>query len=462
MARTAMVCFGWLRRSPMARKIGDSSLRVGQLVIVMGILLGLQSTVSIGIVRPFHGSAPNWPFVPIRGSAILPPPFLEGGPCLPPVRTWCPRRMKSPAIAIAILLLTLSGCGTSKWTDTGRSATEQLLITDAMDRAVSELDLRALAGKTCYIDSAPLRKITDSEYLVSCIRQHMFASGCMVMSSKGEADYIVEVRAGAVGTDRHDVLYGVPAVNVPTVVPVSGIPSQIPEMPIVKKTDQRAVVKLSLFAFNQKTGRPIWQSGAVPEESGAKAVWVLGAGPFQRGTIFDGMEFAGDKIDVPLVDLCRDSDSHVSVADEAFFAEPKEDVAPEEKVETAVAAAGEKKTPKPKPASGEQAPAPVVPAGHTEPTTKGQPAAASAPARPVVPASKSPGKSAKPTEQRPAVSAKESPRYPSKDLAPALTSFPFESEPRLLQTPISASALSAMLLRLETSSVSAIKPVATD
>ena len=375
---------------------------------------------------------------------------------MPPVRTWCSRRMKPFAVLIAILLLTATGCGTSKWTDTGRSATEQLLITDAMDRAVSDLDFRALAGKTCFIDSTPLRKITDSEYLVSCIRQHMFASGCMVMGSKGEADYIVEVRAGAVGTDRHDVLYGIPAVNVPTVVPVSGIPSQIPEMPIVKKTDQRAVVKLSLFAFNQKTGRPIWQSGAVPEESGAKAVWVLGAGPFQRGTIFDGMEFAGDKINVPLVDLYRQPDSHVSVADEAFFAEPKEDVAPEEKAESAVAAAVEKKKPEPKPAGGEEKPAPVVPAGHAEPSTKGQPAAAS------TPTSESPGKSARPAEQRPAVSAQQPPRDPTKDLAPALTSFPFESEPRLLQTPISASELSAMLSRLKTSSSSAIKPVAAD
>jgi hypothetical protein len=400
--------------------------------------------------------------------------------------------MKPSSTIIAILLLTTAGCGTSKWTDTGRSATEQLLITDAMDRAVSDLEFRALAGKTCYIDSAPLKLISDSEYLVSCLRQHMFASGCMVKDSKTEADYVVEVRAGAVGTDRHDVLYGVPAVNVPSVVPVTGIPSQIPEMPFIKKTDQRAVVKLSLFAYHQKTGRPIWQSGAVPEESNAKAVWVLGAGPFQRGTIFDGMEFAGDKLDMPLVDIYQSEKSQVSVADEAYFADPMENVAPEEKAETAVAAANEKKPeqkpadatnkpapekkvktavasdepkqPKPKTADPKNKPAPVVPAGHAEPASNANPADTPppSPAPPATPADSTTNQTVNPPKQLPTVTTHESPTYSSNDLAPALAAFSLQPEPRLLQTPVSPDGPLVIPERLETSSPSITKLVIPD
>ncbi len=386
--------------------------------------------------------------------------------------------MKPFRITIAILLLTAAGCGTSKWTDTGRSATEQLLITGAMDRAVSKLELRALAGKTCYVDSTALKRISDSEYLVSCMRQHMFASGCMVKDNKAEADYVVEVRAGAVGTDRHDVLYGVPAVNVPSVVPVTGIPSQIPEMPFIKKTDQRAVVKLSLFAYHQKTGRPIWQSGAVPEESNAKAVWILGAGPFQRGTIFDGMEFAGDKLDMPLVDIYQPDDSHVSVADEAYFADPMETVAPEEKVETAVAAddnkkptpdkkvgaavaaSGEKKKPEPKPASAKKKLAPVVPAGHAEPATNPKSAASPpSPAPPAVPADSPTEETVTPPRQLPTITAKEPPSYPSNDLASALTAFSLQAKPQRLQTPVSPDGPLMIPERLETSSPSISKMI---
>ena len=347
--------------------------------------------------------------------------------------------MKPCRVAIIIFLLAVAGCGTSKWTDTGRSATEQLLITDAMDRAVSDLDFRALAGKTCFIDATPLKKISDSEYLVSCMRQHMFSCGCIVKDSKADADYVVEVRAGAVGTDRHDVLYGVPAVNVPTVVPVAGLPSQIPEMPFVKKTDQRAVVKLSLFAYHQKTGRPIWQSGAVPEESKAKAVWVLGAGPFQRGTIYDGMEFAGDKLDMPLVDIYRPSseESHVSVADEAFFADPSKNVEPEAKTETTVAASNDKSKTQPKPTTGkkEKQPNDVVPAGHAIPASKAA-APSSSPAPPTEQTSKPTGDGPEAKGNVPETTTQVAPSYPANDLAPSLKAVSPQEEPLRLRIPV--------------------------
>ncbi len=355
-----------------------------------------------------------------------------------------PPSMKLCWPAIFVLLFTAAGCGTSKWTDTGRSATEQLLITDAMDRAVSSLDFRALAGKTAYVESSAVKKLTDSEYLISCLRQHMLASGCVLKDDKAAADYIVEVRAGAIGTDRNDVLYGIPAVNIPTAVPVTGVPSQIPEMPIIKKTDQRAVVKLSLFAYNQKTGRPIWQSGAVPEESKAKAVWVLGAGPFQRGTIYNGTEFAGDRLSLPLIDLPQAADGRVSVADEAHFAEPPVEVPPEEKVETAVAASDpQKESPKAQVADGKSAT--VVPAGHNQPSDKVEPSAPSPPSepagaapadRPDTPPAQPPVTVSQVSTGTPAGGSRQPSAYSPNDMAALLSAFAAASEPELLVQPV--------------------------
>jgi hypothetical protein len=233
--------------------------------------------------------------------------------------------MRIGRLWILPVLLFFSGCGTSKWTDTSRTATEQLLISDSMDRAVSQLDFRALAGESVYLDSQPLKKTTDSEYLVSLLRQHMLANGCLLRDKREEAEYVVEARAGAVGTDRQEVMFGVPSVNIPSVVPVSGIPSQIPEMPLVKKTDARAVTKIAVFAYNRETGRPVWQSGTIPTESTAKDVWVLGAGPFQTGTIYGGTRLAGSELDIPLIDLDEKKETEdVAVADEAYFLEPGE------------------------------------------------------------------------------------------------------------------------------------------
>ncbi len=229
--------------------------------------------------------------------------------------------------AIALLIVAFAGCGTTKWTDTARTATEQLLITDSIDRAVSRLDMRALAGKKVYVDDTPAKSVTDSAYLASAIRQHVLASGAILKTNRDEADYILEVRAGAVGTDRHDLLFGIPATNLPTFGAMAGAPSQIPEIAFAKKTDQRGVAKISVFAYNKKTGRPVWQSGAVPEQSTTKALWVLGAGPFQRGTIHQGTTFAGTKLNIPLIDPVLGDHSGptpVAVADEAFFVEPHE------------------------------------------------------------------------------------------------------------------------------------------
>jgi hypothetical protein len=274
------------------------------------------------------------------------------------------------AISLGILLLwtTWSGCGTTKWTDTARTATEQLLITDSMDRAVSRLDLRALAGKKIFVDDTPAKQVTDSTYLVSAIRQHVLASGAILKDKRDDAEYILEIRAGAVGTDHHDLLLGIPATNLPTIGVMAGAPTQIPEIAIAKKTDQRGVAKISLFAYNRETGRPVWQSGAVPEESTTKALWLLGAGPFRRGTIHEGTTFAGAKLHIPLIDpMLADDEKHrpVSVADEAFFVEPKEPLSKAAKP----AVAGQPGTPGKDQAAA--APAAAPPAGAGPPNSPG-------------------------------------------------------------------------------------------
>lgn len=293
-------------------------------------------------------------------------------------------RRTSPFWSLVIVGLgAAAGCGTTNWSDTPRTATEQLLISDAIDRAVSRIDFCALAGKQVYLDATPIQRATDASYLVSTLRQHMLASGCILRDERDKADYVVEIRAGAVGTDRSELLFGVPATKIPQVVPVPGVPSSIPEFKLATRTEQRAVAKIALFAYNRHTGRPVWQSGIIPVESKAKDLWVLGAGPFQQGTIYDGTNFAGDRLSIPLIDLETDKrQPHISVAEEAFFAEPDSDtpVLAEGENGTQLAAqqdqASAGKGPAPK---AENAPnGKVIPAEHAEPISHPAPGASSA------------------------------------------------------------------------------------
>ena len=210
-----------------------------------------------------------------------------------------------------LMILTLNGCGTTKWSDTGRTATEQLLLTHAMDQAVGKMNFTTLFNKTVFVDSTAIDAATDSKYFVSTIRQHLLASGAKIKESKDDADYVVELRTGTVGTDRNDLMVGIPSFTVPTWGTNDFLMggSAIPEIAIYKKTDQRAVVKVAAFVYNRKTNTPFLQSGNIQTQSRIRAKWIFGTGPFTRGDICNGTELAGTKINptiAQIIDLQSD------------------------------------------------------------------------------------------------------------------------------------------------------------
>jgi hypothetical protein len=317
--------------------------------------------------------------------------------------------MKLCLSVVLLIAIMLSGCGTTRWSDTQRTATEQLLISDAIDRVVSQIDSDAVAGKTVYLDATPIKQMTDSAYLTSTLRQHLLAAGCILKEKREEADYVVEVRAGAVGTDRHDLLFGVPATKIPLALPVPGLPSALPELPLVTKTEQRAVAKIAVFAYNRHTGRPVWQSGVIPVESKIRDLWVFGAGPFQRSTIYQGTMFANQRVQLPLAGLSKKGKQGkpnvASVAQEAYFTEPEGAVAeghqrepPPQKREkkdkrppvelahdSVDLPSTDAKSPPPeaKKDGPAEAPSGVIPAGHVEPAAA--PPTDSPPAQPPAP-----------------------------------------------------------------------------
>jgi hypothetical protein len=203
--------------------------------------------------------------------------------------------------ALLLALPAVVGCGTTKWSDSPRTATEQLLISDAVDRAVSEIDFGALADRSVYLDTRFIVTTLDQNYVVSTLRQHMLASGCIIKDKAEDADYVVEVRTGSLGTNRNDVLLGLPATNLPSVGLLPTGTASIPEIALAKTTNQQAVCKIAVYAYDRASGRPVWQSGNRKVASRAKDRWLFGTGPFQRGTIYDGTAFAGEKLHVPLL-----------------------------------------------------------------------------------------------------------------------------------------------------------------
>jgi len=210
---------------------------------------------------------------------------------------WWSRKSRL-CLGLAILII---GCGTTRQSETPRTATEMLLLSNAVDQTVSEFDLSYLSGKEVFLDTTFLETTVDKGYVISSIRQHMMASGVKIIDTKDKANYIVEARTGALGTDSHSVMVGVPQMTIPQVVPVPGVPSSVPEIPLAKRTKQTGVAKLALFAYHRETGQIVWQSGVQQFSSHAKDAFVFGMGPFRSGTIQRGTTISGSTI--PLTDV---------------------------------------------------------------------------------------------------------------------------------------------------------------
>ncbi len=195
---------------------------------------------------------------------------------------------------LAFVAFGVCGCGTTRMTDTQRAASEMSLVSQAIDNSVTQIDFSNLSGRTVFLDTQYLDGTVDKGYLISSLRQHLLAHGALLQEERLKATYVVEPRSGAVGTDKHSLLIGTQAITLPsiTAIPVTSIP----EIALIKKTDQKGVAKIAVFAYNRQTGRALWQSGLVEANSTLKDTWVFGAGPFSRGSIRRQTELAGEPL----------------------------------------------------------------------------------------------------------------------------------------------------------------------
>ena len=203
--------------------------------------------------------------------------------------------------AFLLLAVACAGCGTTRQTDSVRAGSEMLLVSQAVDEAISQMDFAPLAGKAVFIQADYIDKsLVDRGYLISSIRQQLLAAGALLRETEKDAIYVVELRTGGLGTDRHTLLIGSPQLTIPALVP--GLPTNIPELALVKRTEQKGVAKIGVFAYNRITGRAMWQSGLQEGASTLKDRWLFGAGPFSHGSILRGTQLAGEplpKIAIP-------------------------------------------------------------------------------------------------------------------------------------------------------------------
>ena len=159
-------------------------------------------------------------------------------------------------VALAFLL---AACTTVRQTEPQRSATEEMLISSAADRAVDELKLD-VRGKTVFVDASNYKGL-DAEYTVAAVHTQMLKNGARLVAHRKTADLVIEMRNGAQSVDQHEFLIGTPSFSVP--IPLTGNALTIPEIALYSKKQDIGVSKLAVAAYDSRgdydaSGGPVY------------------------------------------------------------------------------------------------------------------------------------------------------------------------------------------------------------
>jgi hypothetical protein len=161
-----------------------------------------------------------------------------------------PNRISLAATLICAALL--AGCTTSRSTAPLRTASEQLLISAAADRAAAQLSLGIPKGTRIFVDSQYFQGY-DQGYAVAAIRTQMLKNGMMLVDDRARAEAIVQVSSGALSTDQKSLLIGIPQLTVPYYP--AGNSVTVPEIALFKQAEEKGVAKFVATGYDAKSGK---------------------------------------------------------------------------------------------------------------------------------------------------------------------------------------------------------------
>lgn len=162
--------------------------------------------------------------------------------------------MRACLFVASALALAVGACASTSETNPSRTATEQLLVARAADRAVEGLVLPIPQGSRVFVDDAYFRA-ENSPYAVSAIRSALSEAGYALVPSKQEAAAVLELRAGALSLEQMRRVFGLPEMRVPINDSFNVV--SLPELSIYSRRDRVGVAEFSGFLYEPKTGAPL-------------------------------------------------------------------------------------------------------------------------------------------------------------------------------------------------------------
>ncbi|HWY60471.1 MAG TPA: DUF6655 family protein [Rhizomicrobium sp.] len=158
------------------------------------------------------------------------------------------------AVPIFVAAALLAGCTAQRISVPVRTATEELLISSAADRAAAQLLLGIPKDTRIFVDRQYFQGYDDG-YAINAIRTQFLRQGLELVDNRADADAIVTVASGALSTDEKSLLIGIPQLTLPF-LPV-GNSVTVPEISVFKSAQDKATAKFVATGYDAKTGKLI-------------------------------------------------------------------------------------------------------------------------------------------------------------------------------------------------------------
>ena len=175
------------------------------------------------------------------------------------------------------LALSLCGCASTATSNTARTAKEQMLLSNAVDQSLDKVDFTPLYRQKVLVEEKYLDCV-DKPYVVGSVRHRVMRAGGILVADAKDAEIVMELRSGGVGTDTSQSFVGIPEIALPGLL-------TIPEIRLAERKTQFGFSKIGMVIFDKASGKVLGDGGLSMAQADDNNWYVFGVGPFQNGSL---------------------------------------------------------------------------------------------------------------------------------------------------------------------------------
>jgi len=175
------------------------------------------------------------------------------------------RARRAIVLAVAALSLVAPGCSSTTAPPGGRFTTsQQLLATEAVDRALAQVAWPDVLGRKVFVDVAAPSGDPERLYLENVVSAELATRGAILVPDVSAAEYVALVNADAIGIEQDSTFVGLPAVE-SAIVPIG-----LPEITVYDSNREEGYARIEIVFADLKNGGVLARSGPVDSETWAQ------------------------------------------------------------------------------------------------------------------------------------------------------------------------------------------------